>query len=133
MFALSATLTKQFSTLVTDGWGHVFTNWDPYALAVTGLVGLFLVQNSFHAGPITASQSALTIVDPLTSVIIGICLFHDHLDASGWRLPFEFATICVVVAGVMLLSRSPLVADARDESSGEMLARQPLRSEPAIG
>jgi drug/metabolite transporter (DMT)-like permease len=134
MFALSAALTKQFSTLVTDGWGHVFTNWDPYALAVTGLVGLFLVQNSFHAGPITASQSALTIVDPLTSVIIGIWLFHDHLDTSQWRLPLEFAAICVVVIGVMLLSRSPLVADARDQSSsGEILARQPLNSEPALG
>ncbi len=27
MFALSAALTKQFTTLVTEGWGHVFTNW----------------------------------------------------------------------------------------------------------
>jgi drug/metabolite transporter (DMT)-like permease len=134
MFALSATLTKQFSTLVTAGWGHVFTNWDPYVLAVVGLLGLFLVQNAFHAGPITASQSALTIVDPLASVIIGIWLFHDHLNTSAWRLPFEFASICVVIAGVMVLSRSPLVADARDETaSGEMLTRQPLRGEPVLG
>jgi len=34
----------------------------------------------------------------------------------------------------MLLSRSPLVADARDQSSsGEILARQPLKGEPALG
>jgi hypothetical protein len=73
-------------------------------------------------------------VDPLTSVIIGIWLFHDHLTTSQWRLPLEFAAICVVVIGVMLLSRSPLVADARDQSSsGEVLARQPLKGEPALG
>src|SRR5664279_4245032 len=82
VFALSAALTKQLTTLVTEGWGHVFTNWDPYALVVTGLIGLFLIQSSFHAGPITASQATLTIVDPVMSVVIGIWLFHDHLDTE---------------------------------------------------
>ena len=51
VFALSAALTKQFTTLVTEGWGHVFTDWDPYAMVATGVIGLFLLQSSFHAGP----------------------------------------------------------------------------------
>ena len=79
LFALSAALTKQFTTLISEGWGHVFTDWDPYALVGTGVLGLFLIQSSFHAGPITASQAALTIIDPLVSVVIGIYLFHDRL------------------------------------------------------
>ena len=126
MFALSAALTKQFTTLVTEGWGHVFTNWDPYALVATGLIGLFLIQSSFHAGPITASQATLTIIDPLVSVVIGIWLFHDRLHVAGWRLPVDLVAMAAVIAGVILLSRSPLVAGAKDDAStGDKLSRQP--------
>jgi drug/metabolite transporter (DMT)-like permease len=128
MFALSAALTKQFTTLVTEGWGHVFTNWDPYALLAAGLIGLLLIQSSLHAGPITASQATLTIVDPLASVAIGLWLFHDRLQTAQWRLPVEFAAMGVVIAGIVLLSRSPLVAGAKDDSpTADKLVRQPSR------
>ncbi len=128
MFALSAALTKEFTTLVTEGWGHVFTSWVPYALLAAGLIGLLLIQSSLHAGPITASQATLTIVDPLASVLIGIWLFHDRLHAAQWRLPVELVAIAIVVAGVIFLSRSPLVAGAKDDSStGDRLIRQPSR------
>jgi len=131
MFALSAALTKQFTTLVTEGWGHVFTNWDPYALVATGLIGLLLIQSSLHAGPITASQATLTIVDPVASVIIGIWLFHDRLHTAGWRLPAEVVAIGVVIGGVIFLSLSPLVAGAKDQSqTGDHLVRQPRREPP---
>jgi hypothetical protein len=132
VFAVSAALTKQFTDLVTSGWGHVFTSPVPYVLVGTGLLGLVLVQSSFHAGPITASQSTLTIVDPLTSVVIGIWLFHDHLAASGWRLPVEVVAIVVVVVGVVTISRSPVVAGARDDRpEADALVRQPRRSRAA--
>ncbi len=127
MFALSAALTKQLSTLVTEGWGHVFVSWDPYVLAATGLIGLLLISKSFHAGPITASQATLTLVDPIASVLIGIWLFHDHLDASIWRLPVELLAVVVVVVGVVILTRSPLVAGAPSSSEADdRLERQPI-------
>jgi drug/metabolite transporter (DMT)-like permease len=125
MFALSAALTKVVTTLVTKGWGHVFIHWEPYALVVVGLAGLFLAQNAYHAGPITASQATLTIVDPLASVIIGVWLFADRLQTAGWRLPTEAVSMAALFAGVFLLSQSPLVARALDESgSGDQLVRQ---------
>jgi drug/metabolite transporter (DMT)-like permease len=127
-FALSAALTKQFTNLISEGWGHVFTNWDPYALLATGLIGLLLIQSSLHAGPITASQATLTIVDPVASVAIGIWLFGDRLRTGGWRLPVEIVAIGIVIAGVIFLSRSPLVAGAKDESpTADRLVRQPSR------
>ncbi len=125
LFALSAALTKVFSTLVTEGWGHVFGHWEPYALVATGVLGLFLTQNAFHAGPVTASQAALTIVDPLVSVGIGILLFGERLHTSGWHVPAEVCAMAVMFAGVFVLSQSPLVAGAKDESrQGERLIRQ---------
>ncbi len=128
MFALSAALTKVFTTLVTKGWGHVFVHWEPYALVATGLAGLFFTQSAYHAGPITASQATLTIVDPLASVGIGVWLFGDRLHTAGWRLPAEVVSMVVLFAGVFVLSQSPLVAGAKDDSAaGDLLVRQPRR------
>ena len=133
MFALSAALTKRLTDLVASGWGHVFTNWDPYALLATGVIGLFLLQSSFHAGPVTASQASLTIVDPLVSVAIGIALFGDHVATAGWHLPVEVVAGIAVVVGVLILSTSPLVAGAKDESGhGDRLERQPPRASPPL-
>jgi hypothetical protein len=94
-------------------------------MVATGVIGLFLIQSAFHAGPITASQAAITIVDPIVSVVIGIYLFHDRLDTAGWRLPVEVVAIVVVAAGIMVLCTSPLVAGAKDDTGkGDKLVRQ---------
>jgi len=128
LFALLAALTKQLTTLISLGWSHVFTNWVPYVLVVVGIAGLFLVQSSFHAGPVTASQAAITIIDPITSVVIGYYLFNDQLHTAGWRLPVEAVAITVLVAGVIVLCTSPLVAGAKGESgANDALVRQPRR------
>jgi len=64
-FAFTAALIKKVGDYVATDWIHMFTHWETYALAVCGLVSVFLAQNAFHAGPIAASQTALVLVDPL--------------------------------------------------------------------
>ena len=78
---------------------RAFTDWVPYALVATGRDRLFLIQSSFHAGPVTASQASPHHRRPVVSVVIGIYLFHDRLQTAGWRLPVEVVAIVVVVAG----------------------------------
>ena len=130
MFALSAALTKEFTTLVTEGWGHVFIHWEPYAMVGAGVIGFFFAQNAYHAGPITASQATLTIIDPLASVLIGIWLFGDRLRTATWRGPVEALAMVVMFTGVFVLSLSPLVAGAKDEVHGDHLVRQTKRNRP---
>jgi len=130
MFALSAALTKVFTTLVTEGWGHVFIHWEPYAMAATGIIGFFFAQNAYHAGPITASQASITIIDPLASVLIGIWLFDDRLRTASWRGPVEALAMLVMFAGVFVLCLSPLVAGAKDEAHGDLLVRRTRRKGP---
>ena len=88
LFAYNAALVKATTTLVTRGWGHVFVSWEPYGIAVTGVVGLFLLQNALHAGPITASRAANQIVGPIASVLIGVAVFDEQLGGgvrARWR------------------------------------------------
>ena len=119
-FAFTAAIIKQVNTEITQGWGHVFLTWPPYAMAGFGIIGLFLAQNAFQAGPVTASQATLVIVDPLASIAIGIGLFNDHLQTSGGRAAGEVAAMVVLMAGVFSLSRSPLVISVKSEDEEDL-------------
>jgi drug/metabolite transporter (DMT)-like permease len=118
-FAFTAALIKTMNDQIAQGWSDVFTSWPPYALAGSGLVGVFLAQNAFHAGPVTASQSALVVVDPLVSIAIGIGLFGDHVQTAGGRLIGEILAMLVLFAGVLSLSRSPLVVHVKTEDGDD--------------
>jgi len=109
--------TPDLDELTTRGWSHVFLSWPPYAMAAMGIVGMFLAQNAYQAGPVTASQSALVIVDPLASIAIGVGLFGDHVQAGGGRLAWEVLAMLVLLAGVFSLARSPLVVHVRTEGA----------------
>jgi len=128
MFAFTASLIKQVTNDLTAGFFTIFLHWHVYAMAAAGLVGVFLVQNAFHAGPVTASQAALVIVDPLASIAIGISLFGDQIQTSGARGVAESLALLVMCAGGAFLARSPLVATVREEETdGERPA--PLRGD----
>lgn len=115
-FAFTASIIKEVNEeLMARGWAHLFVTWPPYAMAAMGLVGMFLAQNAFQAGPVTASQSALVIVDPLASIAIGIGLFGDSVRAGGGFLVGEILAMVVLSLGVLSLARSPLVVRVKSE------------------
>ena len=120
--AFGAALTKAITGYVSEGWGHVFTHFEPYMLAVTGLGTVFLLQNALHAGPITASRTTLVTINPLVSIVLGVTLFGDVLRGGALWITLEVLALAVLVLGVVVLTRSPLVAGADDDGTeGEML------------
>jgi hypothetical protein len=125
--AYTAALTKAITSYVKEGWGHVFTHFQPYMLAVAGLGTVFLIQNALHAGPITASRTTMVTINPLVSILFGITLFADKLRGGAGWVTLEVLALGVLVAGVVVLARSPLVAGTdSDGTADEMLgdARQ---------
>jgi drug/metabolite transporter (DMT)-like permease len=120
-FAFTAAFIKTMNDQITaHGWSHVFLSWSPYAMAGAGLVGVFLAQNAFHVGPVAASQSALVIVDPLVSIAIGVGLFGDHVQTGGGRLVGEILAMMVLFAGVLSLTRSPMVVHVKTENGEDI-------------
>jgi drug/metabolite transporter (DMT)-like permease len=120
--AYSAALTKAITSYTKLGWGHVFTHFQPYMLAITGLGTVFLIQNALHAGPITASRTTMVTINPLVSIVLGITLFADKLRSGPLWVSAEIVSLGVLVAGVVILARSPLVAGTRGEDDpGELL------------
>lgn len=131
-YAFAAACTKQVSRLAVGDWVSIFWHWETYALAASGALAVFLAQNAYHAGPIAASQSTLVLVDPLTSILIGIALFHDDLRTRGAWGPLEAVSLLVMFAGGLLLSSSPLITGIRASGGREDEHLRPrLRSEEA--
>jgi hypothetical protein len=108
-FAFTAALTKAVGNYFAQDWVSIFKHPQTYGLAIFGVASVFLAQNAFHAGPIVASQSTIVLVDPLVSIIIGVCLFGDDLRTSGAWGPLEAISLLVLFAGAFSLVNSPLV------------------------
>ena len=121
LFAFVSSLTKATTTLITGGWGHVLTHWEPYALAFTGMLGFFMLQNALHAGPIAASRAVMVIVNPLVSIAIGVFVFQEHLRTGPAFIAGEAVSLIVMCGGAFILSQSPLITGSSAE--GEMLSR----------
>ncbi len=124
LFAYNAALTKATTTLITGGWRHVFGHWEPYAIAVTGALGFFLLQNALHAGPIAASRSTMLMMNPVASVVIGAFVFREHLRSGAGFVTIEVFGLGLMLTGAYVLTQSPMVAGAALEGGqGELLGR----------
>jgi hypothetical protein len=115
MFALTAAFIKTVAEMWPRGLATVATHWQTYGVAVSGLIGLVLSQHALEAGPVAASQSALLVMNPIASIVMGVFLFGDHLHAAGGRLGFELAALVVMFGFLLLLSGSPLIAASTEE------------------
>lgn len=130
VFAFTASLIKQVTDEASHQWYSIFGNWYVYAMAVAGLTAVFLTQNAFHAGPVTASQATLVIVDPIVSIAIGIGLFGDQVATDSYHVSLEVIALIVLCLGGLLLARSPLVALAKSEDEDVDLRRRAGATEP---
>jgi drug/metabolite transporter (DMT)-like permease len=115
-FALSASFTKSATTLLNHGGIlYMLGHFEPYGIALSGVLGLFLAQQAYHAGPITASQAALLIVDPIASIVIGVGLFGDNLRGGVGSLAIDAVALAVMSLGLFILCHSPLIVNTTAE------------------
>lgn len=120
-----AAVIKELSAHISAGPYAVFTNWSPYVLLGAGASAFFLLSNAFQAGPLAASQPGLTIVDPIVASVLGVFLFKDQFRHDLLELLGEAISLAVLVAGVILLSRSSLVQGASAERAEERSTEVP--------
>lgn len=106
-YAGVAVLLKAFTgRLFADPWA-AFTDWHLYALILVGLGGVMLNQNAFQNGPLAAPLTAITLVDPIASVVIGVTAFHETLSIGGLRLLVEVPAVLAMIFGIWLASTRP--------------------------
>jgi uncharacterized membrane protein len=130
VFALTATFIKTVANEWQNGLGYVFSHPAAYAVAASGLAGLVISQRALEAGPVAASQAALLIVNPLSSIVIGIWLFNDHVHATGARAVLEGVFLGVMFSSLLILAQSPLISSTRE---AERLSKRRVVADTPVG
>ncbi|GAA4935673.1 DMT family transporter [Streptomyces coeruleoprunus] len=115
-FSCTAALLKDALGRVEAGVGAVFGAWQLYAAVAVGLASFVLLQVTFRAGTLVASQPALTLGDALLSVVLGVALFEERV-AQGPRAVLAGMAVGVLVVACAQLARSPLVTAGDDGES----------------
>jgi drug/metabolite transporter (DMT)-like permease len=106
LFALSAALTKTAVGELHDGLVHVVASWPPYALAVVGYLSMTLNQIALDTGRLAAAITVSTAVDPVTSIVLGLTLFHESLSTSGPALIGALLALAAALGGTAALARA---------------------------
>ncbi len=105
-FAGTAGLLKETMEIVNRGPGALFTTWPLYALIIVGGIGLLLNQLAYQAGPLHFSLPAVTIVDPIVSLVIGVAVFDERFRNGTPYLVGEAFGLALIVAAAVRLTRS---------------------------
>ncbi|NEA25394.1 DMT family transporter [Actinomadura bangladeshensis] len=114
-FALTAAFMNTATRKFERGVAIAFTSWQIYAMALAGLASLFLLQNALQSGSLVAVQPALTISDPVASIILGVYLFGEDVQGGPWVV-LEAAGMGLILLGSIGIARSPLLHEERDVS-----------------
>jgi hypothetical protein len=109
LYGLSDAIIKSTVDMIpADGIG-VLTHWEPYTLAVTGVLGALYGQSAFSAGALSLSLPVIDTVEPVCAVVIGATAFGERLASSPLNLGFQMAGAAAAVIGIAVLSSSKFV------------------------
>lgn len=106
LFALSAALTKAVVDELDNGLLDVITGWHLYALIVVGYASMTLNQLALNTGALAPAVATSMAFDPITSVVLGVTVLHESLDASALAVAATLLSLAAAVAGMAILARS---------------------------
>jgi drug/metabolite transporter (DMT)-like permease len=103
-FALQASVTKIFVTLVGQGLATILASWTIWVLIASAVVGFVLQQSALKTGvlaPAIASSNAVTL---FASVVFGTAIFGESLSHGDGRLAPAIVGLGIALVGIVLLA-----------------------------
>jgi drug/metabolite transporter (DMT)-like permease len=116
LYGLQDVLTRSSLLTLGNGLGAVARTWQPYVLFCVAVLGLLLNQSAFDAAPLRISLPATTAAEPIAGIVLAVAIFTEHLRVSAGALAAEVAGLIAMVAGIVILGRSPFLA--KSEQAG---------------
>jgi hypothetical protein len=105
-YAAAAALLKAVGDVAVHGPRALLTSWQLYTVLVIGMLGLFLNQLAFQAGPLTTSLPAIATVNPLASITIGVLVYDETVRHSPEASLGLGVLLLVLGIAVIQLTRS---------------------------
>ena len=104
LFGLSAALTKPTLDYLHESVGTMLSHWEPYALAIAGVLGFLLQQVSLGTGRLAPSVATVSVANPIVSVILGALLLDERLERPLWHVVVAFVGLGLALAGAVVIS-----------------------------
>jgi drug/metabolite transporter (DMT)-like permease len=114
LYGAAAALTKSVMSYLDDGFVDIITSWELYALIVVATAGTYLQQSAFQAGSLAQSLPAISVVEPVAAVILGMTVLEEELRADGleWGL--------IAVSAVVMIVATAALARSQGESAPQL-------------
>jgi drug/metabolite transporter (DMT)-like permease len=131
-FAATAALLKQTTGAFPRGPAAVLTTWPCYALVAAGGLALLLSQLAYQAGPLRVSLPAITTVNPIASLVIGVAVFDERFRGGPVFLAGELLGLVLIAVAAVRLARSG-AADAAPAPAASSAAALGQAARSALG
>ncbi len=114
LYGLSATLMKPVVESVhTESLGAVVSGWQFWVWGAAGLIGFLFQQLSLSTGRLVPSVAAVSVANPVISVILGALVLQERLEKN----PPWHAVVAVGALGLALVG-SVIISSARSSDDG---------------
>jgi hypothetical protein len=110
LFGLQDGFTRAAMLVLGDGPLKLLGSWLPYGVVAVAVTGLLLAQSAFEVAPLRASLPAITAAEPVVGIAYGISVFGERVRTGPVWLALEAAGLIAMVAGIVVLTRSPMLA-----------------------
>jgi drug/metabolite transporter (DMT)-like permease len=104
LFGLSAALTKPTLGYLHAGVDQLLSNWEPYALAVAGVLGFVLQQVSLGTGRLAPSVATVSVANPVVGILLGTLLLDERLSRPVWHIVVACIGLGLALAGAVVIS-----------------------------
>ncbi len=116
-YGVVGALTKSVVALLATGLLPVLLGWETWVLVVAVVVGTFLQQVAYGAGPLSASLPAVTVGEPLVASLLGVLVLGEYIRVSGPAWILIGALIALMVAATAALARGSTILPTSAEAS----------------
>jgi drug/metabolite transporter (DMT)-like permease len=104
LFGLSAALTKPTLEFLHAGIDELLSHWEPYALAIAGVLGFVLQQVSLGTGKLAPSVATVSVANPVVGILLGIALLDERLSRPAWHVVVACIGLGLALAGAVVIA-----------------------------
>jgi drug/metabolite transporter (DMT)-like permease len=115
LFGLSAALTKPTLEYLHAGVGELLAHWEPYALAIAGVLGFVMQQVSLGTGKLAPSVAAVSVANPVVGILLGILLLDERLSRPAWHVVAACIGLGLALAGGVVIALARQAGEEREQ------------------
>jgi drug/metabolite transporter (DMT)-like permease len=103
-YGLSASFAKPVIDALHVGIADAAEAWQTWALLGFGLVAFVIQQLSLATGQLAPAMAAVSVANPVVSVVLGIVLFEERLTRPAWHVLVALVALLAALAGAVLIT-----------------------------